>query len=269
MLIKCPECGSQISDKALSCPQCGMPFAKNQKKNKMKLPNGFGQISKINGRLRNPYRVMVTVGKNEFGKPICKLLRPVAYFPSYNEAYKALVEYNKNPYDLNDDITVKELYEKWFEHYRKTIKESSERTIKSAWSYCSEIYDLRAKEIRARHIKACMDSAKTPNISARIKSIMNLMFDYALEYELVDKNPARTFNVSENIRAEQEAKKKDHVAFTDEEISILWKNINLWDVKLVLIQTYTGLRPQELCKIESDKIDLEENIILILIKMRK
>ncbi len=25
MLIKCPECGQSISDKALACPHCGMP----------------------------------------------------------------------------------------------------------------------------------------------------------------------------------------------------------------------------------------------------
>ena len=34
------------------------------KRKRMRLPNGFGQISKITGqRLRKPYRAMVTVGK--------------------------------------------------------------------------------------------------------------------------------------------------------------------------------------------------------------
>lgn len=28
MLIKCPECGKEISDKALSCPNCGCPMIK-------------------------------------------------------------------------------------------------------------------------------------------------------------------------------------------------------------------------------------------------
>lgn len=28
MLIKCPECGKEISDKALSCPNCGVPMIK-------------------------------------------------------------------------------------------------------------------------------------------------------------------------------------------------------------------------------------------------
>ena len=25
-LIKCPECGNEVSDKALSCPKCGFPI---------------------------------------------------------------------------------------------------------------------------------------------------------------------------------------------------------------------------------------------------
>lgn len=27
MLVKCPECGKQVSDKAASCPNCGNPIA--------------------------------------------------------------------------------------------------------------------------------------------------------------------------------------------------------------------------------------------------
>lgn len=107
MLVKCPECELQVSDKAPACPHCGYPMkpsvkrkprAKNNKRRR--LPNGFGQISEIKNRnLRNPFRAMVTVGKTQDGKPICKPLKPDSYFSTYNDAYAALVEYNKNPYD--------------------------------------------------------------------------------------------------------------------------------------------------------------------------
>ena len=132
MLVKCPECELQVSDKAPACPHCGYPMkpsvkrkprAKNNKRRR--LPNGFGQISEIKNRnLRNPFRAMVTVGKTQDGKPICKPLKPDSYFSTYNDAYAALVEYNKNPYDLGAAITVKELYDKWSEEYFKTLKSS-------------------------------------------------------------------------------------------------------------------------------------------------
>lgn len=35
MLITCPECGKQISDKAVACPGCGYPVAEMMKKYQM------------------------------------------------------------------------------------------------------------------------------------------------------------------------------------------------------------------------------------------
>lgn len=34
-LIKCPECEKKISDKAASCPQCGFPIGKTEKRKKV------------------------------------------------------------------------------------------------------------------------------------------------------------------------------------------------------------------------------------------
>ena len=277
MLVKCPECELQVSDKAPACPHCGYPMqpsvkrkprAKNNKRRR--LPNGFGQISEIKNRnLRNPFRAMVTVGKTQSGKPICKPLKPESYFATYNDAYAALVEYNKNPYDLGDTITVRELYEKWSEEYFKTLKaEGSIRSVESAWRYCSAVYDMRVMDVRARHVKGCMDEGtaiirggeRHPSASMKnqIKSLFNLMLDYALEYELVDRNYARTSNLTEDTIKEIHTVKKAHIPFTDEEISALWDHVEDKSfVDAMLIQCYSGWRPQELGLIELANVDLE------------
>ena len=282
MLIKCPECELQLSDKALYCPHCGYPMKSETKRtvtrksNKRKrLPNGFGQISEIkNKKLRKPFRVMVTVGKKSNGRPICKPLKPEAYFSTYNEAYAALVEYNKNPYDLELSITVKELYDRWIAEYSKTLKSnSSVRTITSAWAYCSSVYDMRASDIRARHIKGCMENGTavikgeerrpTAGVKARIKSMFNLLFDYALEYEIVDKNYARTFNMANDIIKENEEAKRGHIPYTDEEIEMLWNQAEeIKYVDVVLIQCYSGWRPQELGMIEIKNVDLKNGTFI-------
>lgn len=273
MLTKCPECDLQVSDKAINCPHCGFPLSKpravNQSVTKHKrLPNGFGQIVKIS-RLRNPYRVMVPTGLNKDGKYTCKLLKPVSYFRTYNEAYEALVEYHKNPYDLDNFITVEELYTRWSTEYFKTLKsESSSRTVISAWRYCTSVYNLPVKELKARHIKYCMENGiydghtPSPGTKSRIKSIFNLMLDYALEYEIVDKNYARTFNISENIVKEVNKAKTDHISFTDEEIRLLWENKNIPYVDIILIQCYSGLRPQELGLIKLENVNIKENYMI-------
>lgn len=275
MLIKCPECELQVSDKASTCPHCGFPLQPNIKPRKprnknnkrRRLPNGFGQISEIKNRnLRNPFRAMVSVGKDANGRPICKPLKPESYFPTYNDAYAALVEYNKNPYDLEPSITVKELYEKWLPEYEKTVK--STRAVESAWSYCTAVYDMRVKDLRARHVKGCMEEGtstyrgetRTPTASMKnqIKSLFNLMLDYALEYELVDRNYSRTFNLSEETIKEIVTVKQEHIPFTDEEMDLLWQHVDdKMMVDVLLIQCYSGWRPQELGLLELEDVDLE------------
>lgn len=269
MLITCPECELQVSDRAFACPHCGYPMVagipvKTKSKKHKRLPNGFGQISEMKGHnLRNKFRAMVTVGKTETGRPIVKALKPQSYFATYNEAYAALAEYNKNPYDLDDDLKVKELYEKWTDEYFAKLKSrSSERTIKSAWSYCSSVSNMRVRDIRARHIKGCMDEGTTPNIKSRIKSLFNLMLDYALEYELVDRNYARTFAVSDDILREQAESKRNHIPFTDKELELLWQNISMNYVDVILIQCYSGWRPQELGLLKLENINLEEGTMI-------
>jgi len=279
MIIKCPECELQVSDKAIFCPHCGFPLQpdvnprkpRNKNNKRRRLPNGFGQISEIkNQNLRKPFRAMVTVGKTPSGRPICKPLKPESYFATYNDAYAALVEYNKNPYDLEPGITVKELYEKWSTEHFKTLKsESSCRAIISAWGYCSSVYNMRVIDIRARHIKGCMEEGTaivrgkeqhpSPAIKNNIKSLFNLMLDYALEYEIVDRNYSRSFNLSDEVIKEIVTVKKSHIAFTDEEMKLLWEHVNDKQyIDAILIQCYSGWRPQELGLLELENVDLEE-----------
>lgn len=281
VLVKCPECELQVSDKALTCPHCGMPL-KSQKtirkktaRKHIRLPNGFGSITKMNKpNLRNPYRVRICVGKTSEGKPILKSLKPQSSFHTYNEAYEALVEYNRNPYDLDNDITVMDLYDKWSEEYFKNTTANYIRTVKSAWVYCSSIYDMRAKDVRVRHLKGCMDEGyrieykgnkkgtkiyPTARTKSRMKSLFNLMFDYALEFEIVDRNYARAFSISGDIVDEIKNNTQGHIIFTDEEMQILWDNVDhVPFVDWVLIQCYMGWRPQELATITLDEINIDE-----------
>ena len=280
-LIKCPECELQVSDKALSCPHCGYPLKgsaepkRRSTPKRMRLPNGFGSITELKGRnLRNPFWVRICVGKTPYGRPILKSLKPKSMFRTYNDAYQALVEYNKNPYDLDNDMTVQELYDKWTDQYFQECSDAYQRSVTSVWSYCSSIYGMRAKDVRARHLKGCMEDGyrieyrgkhkgekiyASAGVKSRMKSVFNLMFDYALEYEIVDRNYARTFEISDDISKEIESNKKDHITFTDDEMKILWDNVGkVKYVDWILMQCYMGWRPQELATLRLDEINLDE-----------
>ena len=279
MLKNCPECNGLVSDKADFCPHCGYKEAKirspAKKRNKhVRLPNGFGRITKLNNpNLRNKYRVMVTVGRDEEGRYLAKLLKPKAYFATYNEAYEALVEYHKDPTDLMNDMTVKELYEKWLEEYVKHSNNKSARSAMNAtFKYCSSIYDMRVVDIRTRHLKTCIEEGSVPVkgeknkgkvktasdvTKKKIKILFNMLFDYAVEYEIMDKNYARTFGVSKpGITNSSDTA---HVPFNSDEIKVILKNIpNVPYADAILIQCYTGLRPQELVSIKVADVNLSD-----------
>jgi len=244
----------------------------------MKLPNGYGSVVKLKGNRRKPYLARITNGWeiDGYNSKVKQRRKNLGTFATKEEALQALADYNLNPYDINSkNLTVEELYNKWStDYYFPTLdSDTSKRTVTSAWAYCSSVYKMRAKDLRARHIKGCMEEGyrieyrgknkgkkifATAGVKARIKSLFNLMLDYALEYEVVDKNYARTFEVSDDIIKEIEFSRKEHIPFTKDEIQIMWDNVDrLKFVDWVLIQAYMGWRPQELCLIELDGVDLD------------
>ena len=280
MLIKCPECNLQVSDKAIACPHCGYPIKTNIKKSarrkpnkRRRLPNGFGQISELkNTNLRKPFRAMVTIGKTDEGKPICKLLQPVAYFETYNEAYEALLKYNKDPYVFNNNLTVADLFEKWSVQHFKTISPGAAKNTLAAWKYCGSIKNIKLSELRGRHIKYCLDEGSyqskgeikrpTANMKTVMKVMLNQMLDYAIEYELIDRNYARSVTISKEDKKQMNENRSHHIPYTDEEIDKLWKNINSNEiVDVLLIQCYTGWRPKELEILKLEDVDLETGIM--------
>ena len=268
MLVKCIECGGTVSDKAAFCPHCGYttsePIIKpaRPKPNKrMRLPNGFGQISLIKNRnLRNPYRVMVPDGKTETGKPKVKPLKPTAYFKTYNEAYAALTEYWRDPH-LKPDITASELHDLWSNaNFNNVSRHAKYTKCEWPWRFCVSAYKIRVRDIRVYHIKACMEgegSGETPTISAKtqIKTMWNQMLDYAVEQDYVDKNYARAMKYSTpGANKESDA----HKSYTDDELNILMRNAfkNPY-IDMTIIQCFSGWRPSEICAMKVTDVDIE------------
>lgn len=269
MLITCPECNSQISNKAVSCPHCGFPISKTisrrRKSKHMKLPNGFGQISEIkNRRLRNPFRVMVNNGFDEYGKPITIMLKPVAYFKTYNEAYEALIEYHKNPYDKNKDMTIIQLFDAWIgSYYDPKINIKIIKGNKSLFKKVKKIYDVKVVDTKPYYLKNFIEDLDvSSDYKIRIKNVFNQMFDYALSLEIVDKNVSRNFELSNTIKAEQKSNKVSHQSFSDEEMTKLWDNIKKYPfIKNILIGCFMGWRPGEMCSIKHNDVDIQNMII--------
>ena len=276
MLIKCPECELQVSNKAYSCPHCGYPLKQEKAawktSKRMRLPNGFGQITNIKGQnLRNPWRVMVSVGKNSEGRPIQKLLKPQAYFKTYNEAYEALIKYHKSPIDLTSDMTVEELYEKWSEEYYKNISEATVRTLISTWKYFSSIYSVKISALTKNHLrnlyetttvfKAGKERHPTPQTLERMKQIITRILDYAVQYDLVSVNISKQVFLPKSTIKEALVTTSPHTNFSESEMAILWQHTDDPLVRMILIGCYMGWRPQELATLKKSNVNISNMTI--------
>ena len=279
MLITCPECTHQVSDKAISCPNCGYPMlkppntrkaVKKQYNKRQRLPNGFGRITEIKSkRLRKPFRVMVSDGKDEFGKPIGRLLKPEAYFATYNEAYAALMKYHENPYDFSNDIAMAELYERWFKNISERVGKSRIRQVKAVWNYCDSIKDIKVQELRIRDIKNLLDNGfkynakgekvkPTENTKSYVRVAISQMLDYAVEYEIIKHNFMRDVNLA----SKEEIETNPHISFTDEEMSIIKSHAKDNECfMLILVNCYMGWRPNEILSLRTLDVNIKEGYI--------
>ena len=161
-LIQCPECEGKVSDKAQACPHCGCPISlsleparphtppRTKPPSRMRLPNGFGSISYQGPRRREPYYARKTIGRTPFGKPIQKPIEPKASFKTYNEAYQALMEYNKTPYDKKYETTISQAYEEWAPKYfaDKKLSEGRKKAWKDALRACTPIHNKKLRELK-------------------------------------------------------------------------------------------------------------------------
>lgn len=262
MLIKCPECGKEISSKAVMCIGCGCPINERktpQRTRKYKrLPNGFGTIRNLGAKRRKPYGAYPAVTEYmDNGTPIQQ--PAIGYFETYIEAFQALVEYNKNPYDLsNNKVTFKEVYELYYkdkyENSKKTFSDSSMNATTSAYHNFAKLHDKVYKDLRTADYQEIIDDSKLSHASLELMtSLIKQMNRFAMQNEIVEKDYAQFAKI--NIPDDDEK----GVPFTEEEINELWLHTDLYPVKILLTLIYTGMRIGEL---KTARKDVNQGVIV-------
>lgn len=226
----------------------------------MKLPNGYGSVYKLSGKRRNPYRAMITKGYVKTKKGIKNDRITIGYYPTKGEALDALVAYHDHPYDIKvDSITFAGVYERWSEDHFKTLtNKSSHRSYIAAFKHSEPLHQMRFKDIRPNHLEGTIADATCGNATkSRMKSLYNLMYRYALKYDIAEKNYASLCN-SVKVKTE-----KIKVPFSCDEVKKLWESIDkIPFVNIVLVGIYSGFRPTELVLIKNENIYLEEGFII-------
>lgn len=227
----------------------------------MKLPNGYGSITKLSGNRRKPYMVRVwngTVFDSKTGG--YKEDRPVlGYYATKKEALKALSEYNDNPFNIKDrNITFGKIYEDWEKKNLDKMSKSSQESKKAAYKYCEPIKNMKIRDIKADALQEVIDRCPYGTSTKKnIKTLMKTVFECAMKNDYVTKDYSSfvTIEISEPVI--------DRVPFTDAEIQKLWSMSDQWDIQVILILLYSGMRVNELLKNSKENIDLEQKSIYV------
>ena len=230
----------------------------------MRLPNGFGNVSKLSGKRRNPWRARKTSGWtiDEETQKVKQLYITIGYYATRQQALQALSEYNANPYDLDaNKITFAEVYEKWSEKKFEEISQSNINGYKASYKLCEALYKIKFADLKLTHLQSVVDtSGKNFPALKKLKVLFNQLFDYAVMNEVISKDK----HIVEYLNIGKEEQSTKHYRFTDAEVDTLWR----WSpgneyVQLILMLIYSGVRPGELFNCKRTSVDLESKYFTI------
>lgn len=223
----------------------------------MRNENGFGSIvclDKSGKKRRKPWAVRITTGwKN--GKQVRKYL---GYYATQADALIALAEYHKNSVDLDlSKLTLDEVWERWISRVeKKGLSASGLRGYKAVYPKLGKLLKMPMKDIKTAHLQDWMDGVDAkPSTKIKYKGTISQLFDYAGQNDIVIKNYAKYIEVNEKIE-------KTGAIFTDNEIKLLWNNVDDVAARDLLILMYTGMRIGEMLQVDREHINFEEGYII-------
>ena len=219
----------------------------------MRLPNGYGGITKLSGKRGKPFMVRITDGFTDDGKQIIK---PLGYFPTRKEALAFLAAYHENPLIINNkEITFAQLYDKFCE--QKFKDEKPPHHFNASYKWCKVLHDIPFIEIKTIAFQKVIDDCPCGVPTKKgIRSVCNQMAQFALANDIITKNYVQFVEMPEQEQSDL------HKPFTDEELVKLWQCSHDPNIQIVLILCYAGMRPRELLEIRNENVNIEERYMI-------
>lgn len=245
----------------------------------MKMPNGYGSVTKLSGNRRKPFRVRKTVGwkfvDTITGKDIdpsdknvilsdhvkeVQVFQTIGYYSSRTEALQALAEYNADPYDLHiNKMTLEELYDKWSDEHYEQVSASNVTGCKAAWKLLTPLHNMKIGELKLDHFQKILDeSGKNSPTLKKVKIVLGLMYDYGVRHEYLNQDKRDMIRYIDISKAgNPNARKRD--AFTKAQVKTVWKwkDSNEY-FTVILMMIYSGVRIGEFLDLKKENVNLEE-----------
>ncbi|MDR1599623.1 MAG: tyrosine-type recombinase/integrase [Oscillospiraceae bacterium] len=250
--MDCKKCNGALVTGADFCHHCGAK--QTREVSKRKRANGQGTVYKV-GRT---YRAEVTVGFHDDGRHI---RRVKGGFATKKEAYDYLPSLkNVLPQKLSN-ITFAKLYEDWLKMYEDRISKTTRGCYAAAMNHYKPLHIQSFVSINTEHLQQCVDAeaeGKPLGIRTRenMKALAGLMYKYARQVNICDKNYAQFIYVGKREDTEQEP-------FTRAEVESIRKAAGVVPyADYILCLIYTGYRPTELFQLTRESYNAEYNYLI-------
>nr|DAL13767.1 MAG TPA_asm: Integrase [Caudoviricetes sp.] len=249
--MQCKKCKKTIEDDSIYCRFCGKKQISEPKK-ELKKPNGYGSVIKLGGRRKKPWAVRVTDAIVD-GKQI---FRYISYHETKTEALKALALEQICPTSPKANITLNELFDEWTETAKfKNISKQTRDNYTAAYKHLNSIKNVKFTDLRTSHFQKIIDELdRSKSTKSKIKILISLLYKYAMQNDICNKNYADFILLDKEERQEKEI-------FTDIEIQKFWDNESMPYVDTILIMIYSGMRISEMLELTKFNIDFDNNTI--------
>lgn len=231
-------------------------------KKQMRLPNNYGGIVYLGENRRKPYAARITIGFEPKGEKngvmqYRQKYKYLGFFEKRTQAMECLMEYNKNPYDVDQrKLTFKEIHDKWsIKHYEK-VSPNTIKTYKTAFNKCESIYNVPFADLKTKHLQEVIDHVNSASVCIAVKSLFGLLYKYAMKDDIVVKDYSKFVDLPKVDKIQPPK------PFTKDEIKKLWSMEGNEYIDMYLILLYTGMRITELLMLETKNIHLDKRYMV-------
>ena len=223
----------------------------------MKLPNGYGSIYKMSGKRRNPWVFAVTddyvldIGS----KRARRKYRIVETFATRAEAWKFATEYNESASD-KFDFTLKQIYDEWSAKYFEKVSKNTEISRRASYAKIRKYEGMRFRDISTGMWQDAVDQSGDFSVQQKVRSLISLLCEYAMKYNVVNKNHAELLVISGG-------KKITRKDLSDDDLLRVIHGAadGIPYADCILILCLTGLRIEEFCTLTVGRYNIVDQYI--------
>lgn len=223
---------------------------------RLKLPNGFGSITKKSGRRRRPYEIRKFIDGRQ---------KVIGYEASYESALAFLCEYNKNPLLFSpSEITFSELFTLVKAYLYPRIKPHTQQSYTASYNHLKRLYDKQFAKIRIGDLQSAIrdihDNGAGYSTQKKARQVLHHMYTYAVKYEIIP--PEK--DISRYIDIDKDKKVYKKTIFNTRQIYKLFRATDEYRyAKMILMHMMLGTRPSEFLAIEKTDVKLRQRYLII------